>query len=435
MKWEKIIIAAVSAVFAGILYFLLPIESNKYRLKVEDELSFGSLFSVLHTDLDGDGSAEYVRCKKGIPVPAIVVEKAHYQVVGQWNLNGEWVQWSEPQVTDFDHDGIREIVGFTYHNDSVWIHVIEALQEDGTLVHQAIDHVQLFNGNQDWRVNMSVLEDPEGKGSDKFVISIRSGFTLQPRRLYIFDPENGDIKNQDQPIWNMINKPVLVDLDQDGSYEITGNTSAPGNVKDPSAPYSDSCAWFMIFNQDLQFKCPPIPYQGTPSYFRVLPLKEKERQLLLSLHFTKTPSGTRNLFELWAWRNDSLQIVRSRTIISDERMELVSADPMQNGSFYVSCMDELIKYNHLLEEVKRRKLVNGGSWNQVYTHDVDEDALEELLVYSKGRHITVMRRDLSNPVIFDLGFQDYSPVINCYTENNKHYIDAFREHESIILSY
>ncbi len=37
MKWEKIVIALVSAAFAVILYVLLPIESSKYRLSMEEQ--------------------------------------------------------------------------------------------------------------------------------------------------------------------------------------------------------------------------------------------------------------------------------------------------------------------------------------------------------------------------------------------------------------
>lgn len=239
MNWEKIIIAVVSAAFAAILYILLPIESNKYRLRLEKEVSYSNMFAVLHSDLDGDGDAEFIRCKKQNPVPAILTQSSDYRDVRQWNLNGEWLEYSEVKITDLDHDGVSEIIG---------------------------------------------------------------------------------------------------------------NTSAPRNVKDPLAPYSDSCAWFMIYDQDLCFKLPPLPYFGAPSYFYVMPLKAGNRQLLLSLHFTRTRSGTKNLLELWGWKNDSLTLVRSREFAFDEQMELVSVDPMQNGNFYLAVKDQIIGFNLKLEE-------------------------------------------------------------------------------------
>ena len=101
MRWEKITIAVLSMFFAIILFLLLPIETNKYRLSIEEKESFNKVIAILHADLNGDRSTEMVRCKKDNPVPAIVVHKEDGEVIDQWNLNGKWVERSGIHITDW----------------------------------------------------------------------------------------------------------------------------------------------------------------------------------------------------------------------------------------------------------------------------------------------------------------------------------------------
>ena len=204
MKWDKIIIAFVSALFAVVLYLLLPVESHKYLLKVEEEINLPTLFTYMYADLDGDHASELIRGKNGGPVPAIVIQKGDYQIIDQWNLFGEWVNLSNLSITDFDHDGFKEIVGFTFDRDSVWIHVMEVLQPGGTMFQMPLDRVQLFNGNQDWKVNCGHPEDLNGDKKDDLCISIYSGFSKLPRKLYLVDIHHNTLLAQEMTIGNNI---------------------------------------------------------------------------------------------------------------------------------------------------------------------------------------------------------------------------------------
>ena len=61
MRWEKIILAALSGFFALLLYLLLPIETHKYRLDIEEKKVFNKVRAIFYADLDGDQSAEMVQ--------------------------------------------------------------------------------------------------------------------------------------------------------------------------------------------------------------------------------------------------------------------------------------------------------------------------------------------------------------------------------------
>ncbi len=158
-------------VFAILLFLLLPIETSKYRLSIEEKESFNKVIAILHADLNGDRSTEMVRCKKDNPVPAIVVHMEDGEVIDQWSLNGKWVERSGIHITDYDNDGFKEIVGFTFFNDSIWLHVIEPLQAGGTFLHIPVDRVELYKNAQDWSVNFADPADLDGDNRDDFALA------------------------------------------------------------------------------------------------------------------------------------------------------------------------------------------------------------------------------------------------------------------------
>ena len=90
----------------------------------------------------------------------------------------------------------------------------------------AIDRVEKFNGNDDWHVSAASPADLNGDGFEDYVISIKAGFTLRPRKLYIIDPSHKSLTVMEKEVGNNIQLPVLLDLDNDGLPEITGPTSA-----------------------------------------------------------------------------------------------------------------------------------------------------------------------------------------------------------------
>ena len=53
----------------------------------------------------------------------------------------------------------------------------------------------------------------------------------------------------------------MADADNDRRPEIFGEMSASGNYR-TNVAYSDSSTWFMIFDDRLSFKFPPVEFKG-----------------------------------------------------------------------------------------------------------------------------------------------------------------------------
>ncbi|MGC9342110.1 MAG: hypothetical protein ACP5E3_05375 [Bacteroidales bacterium] len=124
---EKLILLLVSSLFASTIYLLLPFSKNKYKIIKTNESIGTSMYATMASDLDGDGISEFMVFKVNNGIPAISFEKFDKEIIDQLNLKGKWVEKSEPVTSDLDKDGFKEIVAFTYYNDSIWINIIEAL--------------------------------------------------------------------------------------------------------------------------------------------------------------------------------------------------------------------------------------------------------------------------------------------------------------------
>lgn len=435
MKWEKIIIAFVSAAFAVILYILLPIESSKYRLKlVGDEANFKLAARALQ-DMDGDGESEIIRYKNGNPVPAITIERANGEIVNQWNLNGDWLETTKGIFADTDHDGFTEIVTVTYFQDSICLHLIEPLQAEGTFLHIPVDHVELYNDHQDWIINFGTPEDINGDGFDEIYFSVRAGFTLQPRKIYVLDGKRKELMVQKSTLGNNIAWPVCMDLDQDGVMEITGKVSAPGNLTNQEVYISDTCAWLIVYDQSLQFKAAPVSYPGSPSYLHVLPLQKEGRQLLVSCHHTKTQTRIFNRIEVREWLNDSLQIIATRDLQSEQQIFLIPIDQPGEGVFCIADGKHIIWLDEHLEEKSRLEMKGAFSPELYYPMDIDGDGLKEHIFHTDFSRLHILQADFSHGIELELGYNESSPVISTYSKGHTHYVNVYRGNQNILLAY
>ena len=435
MRWEKITIVVLSLLFAIILYMLLPIETHKYRLGIEKEETYNKVIAILHTDLDGDQSTEMVRCKNDNPVPAIVIHKEDGEVIDQWNLNGEWVEKSGIHITDFDHDGFKEIVGFTCFNDSIWIHVIEPLQAGGTFLHLPVDKVELYNSSQDWSVHFADPADLDGDNRDDFCFSILAGFTIQPRRLFVYNLFDKELISQKDKPGNNISDLILVDIDNDGSPEITGRVSATDNVKEDPLIFSDSCSWFMIYDRNLKFKTQPLSYKGSPSYLNVMPLKSGQRTMLLTAYSTRSNGNTVNQLQLWEWLGDSLQLLNTRTLDQRGEIGLLTVDEANNGSFYLSDQHEIIRLNEQLEEISRISADGPFLASRSYPQDIDGDGLKEQVYFTDYQLLNIYRNDFSHLVKLDVGYHESDPVVTSFSDGKDHFVNLFLHPENFLMRY
>ncbi|MDZ7742442.1 MAG: hypothetical protein U5Q03_12000 [Bacteroidota bacterium] len=100
----------------------------------------------------------------------------------------------------------------------------------------------------------------------------------------------------------------ILDLDKDGYFEITGNTSGPGNIKaSDSIPYRDSSSYLMVLNHELEFEFEPIEFPVYKSSVVTQPLIQGDSIYLLVLSRNSGIQAMQNTLRLCNTKGELLR--------------------------------------------------------------------------------------------------------------------------------
>lgn len=240
---------------------LIPTISSRYDLSEEVEFLSGQ--TVSFHDLNGDGDTERIMSGNDRPFNRIIVMDHRMRYHDQLNFQDNFVAGiSTPFFGNFDYDLYSEIYFFLVHEDSVFLFVNEFFDKQGTnLERRFVTTLGLVNGEIVSNDLSSIgFFDKDNDGKSELFFRITSGYGLAPRNLYSYNLVSDQLSVSPFTGVNMINA-RMVDLDGDDRPEIIGTTVASGNYHTPT-PYSDYSAWVMVYDDQFQFKFPPVGFNG-----------------------------------------------------------------------------------------------------------------------------------------------------------------------------
>ncbi len=246
---------------AVVTVLLIPDFSSRYILSTEK--SPRTEAQIVYEDLNGDGESEYVSTESHDNIYYGRVNIADHQgsFHDQWNIKDSIdLRISGLFFGDHDGDKLKEIYLFSRKDDSLFLNVNEFFDPTGLHISRQFISMYGIKGTKDISTHLFGMFDRNGDGKAELFFSITSGFGLWPRLVYSFDLESRALKTSPYTTIN-INNPEMKDVDGDGRPEIFSETSASGNHHFPT-PYSDYTAWLVVYGDDLQFKFPPIGFEG-----------------------------------------------------------------------------------------------------------------------------------------------------------------------------
>ncbi|TAL79760.1 MAG: hypothetical protein EPN88_01630 [Bacteroidetes bacterium] len=263
----------------------------------------------------------------------------------------------------------------------MFLNVNELLEPRGTKMERIfITKIGYLNGDV-----LSVLKpagffDENEDGKDELFFSITSAFSMGPRKVFSYDLVNGKL-NSSQFTGNICLEPKMVDADGDQKPEIFGKMSGSGNYT-TNVPFSDSSTWFMVFNDKLKFKFPPVEF---PGYVNTLEINAYDNGNFKGYVLSHRQGGT------------DTTVLKSRIMIFTSNGELVRyrlySDFDNSGTLnlFVSkyhqsyriylITDKIIELNDKLETVRTIDLPFNSQTIQ-YQVDVNEDGEDEFMIYS-----------------------------------------------------
>ncbi|MBN1951914.1 MAG: histidine kinase [Bacteroidales bacterium] len=433
---ERVLVLLLSLFFSAVIYALMRIPVKKYQLGLVSSTPTLQLYDHVSADLDGDNFSEFIRCKKNLSSPGVVIEKPDTKLIRTWNLEGEWIEFACINVVDHDRDGYREILGFTYHSDSIYLNILEPMQAKGIeRINIALSRVQLHNDGQDWIVNCIEPVDMTGDGLLDVVITIHSGFSLSPRKMFIYDiAENRIIAQKINP-GNNITNAVVTDLNQDGIPEITGSTYAPNNYGKQPVEISDSCSWLLIYDHELNFFASPKSFCQAASGVITLPVPANGKQSLAVFYIQHDQSSHVQELRIYQWKEDSLSLTRKKVLDPAKKYTLLSADKQNKGSFYFKQDLEICRMNQLLEEEIITTLDEKFRHSEWHSIDIDGDRLEEHIFVAARKYLCILQNDYTHPVEIELDAGTKAFSFSMVRKDDEHALKVFTGNQNVLMDY
>lgn len=308
------------SIFLGMALFLfIDFSQDKYlfkKLKDRALAKFPEDEYIFYADLNNDGVQDRFIYKNKPDLNSMLYVYANermpwdqYNFLGTVNLESTGYF-----VGDHDHDSLAEIACFSLKDKDIYLNIIEPYDEPTDLVkNRLIDTVWSTALNPLLTILDVQFIDLNEDGFDELVISLTSGLSLQPRKIYTYDI-HADSLCSSPLTGSTFFDPILYDFDHDGSLELFPRTDRSRNYPDGSIPYPDTTSWYVVLNQSMNFKFPPVPMNS--QYDKTFPyLIEKDSQS--SIYEISVGEFKGNPYGTWNKLNPDFSLMPTDPLISD----------------------------------------------------------------------------------------------------------------------
>jgi two-component sensor histidine kinase len=269
---------AIAMVVSAMVLLVFPVHVRKYELEVLRTEMQQPKSKIYHIDLDHDGTTEKVKYINFHDLRAALLLYSHDEkIIDQWNAEHVYIKNSKLAHGDYDHDGFEEIYMFTHKEDSLFLNITEYLDEDGMeMKGKYLFQMPLYENKIGYSVEVFNMFDNDNDGFDELYMWFWNGFPLEPRQLGYYNLQKDTLVLGPDLGNNLVPPFFTGNFDNDRGMEITGSVSSPGNYRD-SVYITDHSAWFMVYDQFLNFKFEPVEFPGPLSKVSAIPVRINDK--------------------------------------------------------------------------------------------------------------------------------------------------------------
>ncbi|HXH17748.1 MAG TPA: histidine kinase [Chitinophagales bacterium] len=409
-KWLPLIAVGALTLLASalIVAFALP-SFDKYSADLLEEIDSKDKF-YWYYDFDGDGYSEEIEIQileaDLNPTRVLVYDKG--KVIDQWNFPYPKHSYSALAFGDHNGNGFTEVFLFTSRADSLFINWFEPFNKPSPSHSRFITCFALKNGKAELRIDPIHFKDNTGSGRLYFITA--SGFSLYPRKLFVFDVKNDSVFSSPES-GAMINGYETDDLNNDGLPEILVNAQSVGNYPEDSlVPYHDKYCWLMAFNLQAQFLFEPVRVGEYSSILRVAPFRIGDDMRIAAFYNYESHMQDCMMMQLYSATGE---LVKSDTLKPYDRYNrrkfesvnlLTLSHKNRDQLFLVYGNGEIEEFDSNLVIIKQYKVpgVMGGLLKNGETVlDADGNGEKEIVFRGSNKFI-ITRSDFSEPVSIHL---------------------------------
>ncbi|MBN2670004.1 MAG: SpoIIE family protein phosphatase [Bacteroidales bacterium] len=292
-------------VFFGVYKMYSPIEKYQWLSRTQKEEVVTYDFFI---DIDNDKDEEYLVISENNHIfGSLTLYNDDNLLLNLTNLPYDiYVEGNDKILfEDANNNGIPEIYMLGVKNDSLYLLTIEYINgkitKPNVRVH-FLDILKRIQGKYQFVSNF-IFEDIDGTGNKSLIISITSGYSIFPRRIYAYYPY------KDQLYKSPIAGAAIIgmntaNLDRDGKKEIVLQTQAYCNIydqifeeldlkdkhdslllahKDDLLNFGDCSSWLIVLDHQLNFKFNPYSIQGWTSRLSTQVIQNEDEVRLVSV--------------------------------------------------------------------------------------------------------------------------------------------------------
>ncbi|NTV83337.1 MAG: histidine kinase [Bacteroidales bacterium] len=409
-------------VITVIVILLVPLGLKKYTAEQESMTTNFDKSQLYFADLDHDGTSERIQTFFNLAGNVGIALVAGNVTLGQWNFKGIYQpDCARLMIGDYNGNGSDEIYIFTLVGDSVMMHIMEYSSEPAFIIRDRfITKIGVNLNDPDHAIFPGKVTDMTGDGSGDLVFAINSGFSRQPRNVFIYDVVSDSIKSS--PLSGaFIGNIRLSDLDEDGFDEIIVSTYAANNFNDEPFIYSDTSCWMMVLDHDLNFTFPPVEFPGPTGSLELAGIKTGEgKKLIMGKFGLASPSRQFGMFFL---SDLDGKIIKEREIGADDQLFTLGLMPSFKGDDGRSIkgtvehagifeIDETLEIRQVSDIKFSRRMPS--------LIDIDQNGLDEIIILAPGhdKHI-ILHDDFTSPVSIDFPIQSTVPLFSVKLNGDK----------------
>ncbi|MCF6241693.1 MAG: histidine kinase [Bacteroidales bacterium] len=409
-----------SFAYAALVTSVILLSTDKYQAKrIEKKLTTHQI--EYHWDLDKDGNSEHIIYHTGYKNRLSISVSTKGKIIDQWNFTGTIIISFFPYFCDYDNDGIEDIILLTRVENKIYLHILDAINKKIKLENKFITQVYRSKGaGYDYGIVSYLSSDVNNDRYKEIYFLFSSAYVARPRNIFAYFPKQDTILKSPES-YSLILQPNIIDLDKDGTPEITVSSFAYGNTS-KEKPYSDMYAWLMVFTPDLKFKFEPVRFDKYPSRMYVLPFcSGTKMRLLLSYQY----SGTENLNDFIALYDVNGKEIRRKNFPPDKNFRIYSSlktDKSFKKIFIINNSGDFLKPDSLLNLKKISNIKNIASPRIEKKLDIDKDGNKELVFRTiTPKEMLITRNNFTHPVKlhFDEPPNIHIPAISLVKEKAK----------------
>ena len=418
---------------ALIIITILPSVFNKYEIKIIQRNKLNPQWTYYYADLNNDGKSEKIMFDQlqhyFFSLTVFVKDKT----VEQWNFNGKFMRTQTPIVCRIGNDSLKSIYFFYYNKNKIYLNCLNPLKNKFIARDKYIIDYAPKNKETDCTIYPVIFYDSNNDGTKEFYFYTNTGYSIQPRRVFEYDPAKDTIYISPKSCACLTNS--MLDDSSRNNLNLVFATMAVGN-SNIRETYSDYFSWLMDFNKNLSFNYTPIKIGYYPSNSSICYLYAHNKKYYVVLNIydgTKKNPCTLRLFD-----RELQQIKNYRFDFSPEWLNasLFASKKEPNCFYIIKPTGQILKLDYKFKIIKTIFIppVFGGIF---YSADIDGDNNNEHLFMSKDEDkIIITRNDFSNYVTVNCeGLGNIETCSLLIDNKNQPMLSISSKTEQLILSY